>query len=138
VTVRIEDERRVLVGKRGNRSQHGLVAGGEREAPFEARPSSQPLFEPDVLACRRLRTGGRKAAGVLFDRALCGLFDARVGGQAEVIVRAEVDHRTSRDAGAQAARIELPEERIQLLVTGLAHAREIGVRASLCFDPTQR
>ena len=105
VAVRVEDERRVLVGERHDRAEHRLVAGRERQALLEAEPLREALLELDVLGRRRLRTRrAREAARVLVDRALGRLLDLRVVGQAEVVVRAEVDDRLAADRACAARR----------------------------------
>ncbi len=65
VAVRVEDERRVLVGQRREGAEHRLVARREREALLEAHPLREALLELDVLARRRLRTRRRQPARVL-------------------------------------------------------------------------
>ena len=97
VAVRVEDERRVLVGESGDRAEHRLVAGGERQALLEPHPFREAVLELDVHRRRGLRSRRRQTARVLVDRALGRLFDLGMGGQPQVVVRAEVDDLLAAD-----------------------------------------
>ena len=125
VAVRVEDERRVLVGESGDRAEHRLVARSERQTLLEPHPLREAVLELDVHGRRGLRSRRGQAARVLVDRALRRLLDLGVGGQPQVVVRAEVDDLLAADVGVQpAAAAELAEERIVLIALRLANAHQ--------------
>ncbi len=50
----VENNGRVFVGQRHNRSDHGLVARREHQRTLETKVLSESLFELNMRRCRRL------------------------------------------------------------------------------------
>ena len=124
----VEDDRRVLVGQRLDGPHHRLVSGREDQGLFEAVPSRQPLLELDVQRRRCLNTRRAQPAGKLIHRCFGCFFGLRVVGQAEVVVRAEVDDGFTADRRMETPGFESPKIRIDLLSLGVAHPLQLCMR----------
>ena len=131
VVGRVADHGVAGVEQRRDAADVRQVAGREDERVVGAHPVGDLLLELDVQRDRPVeeaRAGQRRP--VLLERVAGSLLDALVAGQAEVVVRAELDplgalHRDDRPRLA----FEQPEIRHQVLLAGRAKLLHAVVRA---------
>src|SRR5439155_304005 len=133
----VQDERRVLVRRRRDQAEHGLVAGREHQALLVAEELGEPPFEVHVLHCGGLDTGARQPTCAFVDRLVRSPFHTRVVRTCLGVVprKSTAGGAPSSHASAAAIPIAPPAPRVSPRIalgaaTGTAVPRSVSIAAS--------